>query len=38
MVLFLLVLFLVLVVMTGIKRFKALVNFVRAMLGKDNLD
>jgi len=34
----LIVLFLVLVVMTAIKRFKALVNFVRAMLGKDNLD
>lgn len=34
----LIVLFLVLVVMTGIKRFKALANFFRAILGKDNLD
>ncbi len=34
----LIVLFLVLVVMTAIKRFKALVNFFRDVLGKDKLD
>lgn len=34
----LIVVFLVLVVMTAIKRIKALVNFFRDVLGKDKLD
>lgn len=38
MVLFLLVLFLALAVVIEIKRFKALVNFFRDVLGKDKLD